>query len=69
MIFQVGDHIERIDDDALVGRRHFEVAKMLKEIPKGATFTMRIVEPQKAGFGKKSFNFLFSINQHVMNIM
>lgn len=26
---------------------------MLKEIPKGATFTIRLVEPQKAGFGEK----------------
>ncbi|KAF4517620.1 hypothetical protein B566_EDAN002851 [Ephemera danica] len=47
---QVGDHIERIDSENLVGRRHFEVAKMLKEIPKGTTFTMRLVEPLKAGF-------------------
>ncbi|XP_059481262.1 PDZ domain-containing protein GIPC3 [Neocloeon triangulifer] len=47
---QIGDHIERIDDEVLIGRRHFEVAKMLKEIPKGTTFTMRLVEPLKAGF-------------------
>jgi len=45
----VGDHIEKIDDRSLIGCRHFEVAKMLKEIPKGTTFTMRIVEPQKSG--------------------
>lgn len=24
---------------------------MLKEIPKGATFTLRLIEPQKSGFG------------------
>ena len=36
----------------LVGSRHFEVAKALKEIPKGSTFVIRLVEPQKAGFGK-----------------
>lgn len=47
---QVGDHIERIDRESVVGRRHFEVARMLKEIPKGATFTLRLVEPLKAGF-------------------
>lgn len=47
---EVGDHIEKIDDDSLVGCRHYEVAKMLKEIPKGSSFTIRIVEPQKAGF-------------------
>ena len=46
----VGDHIEKINDVSLVGSRHFEVAKMLKEIPKGNTFSMRLVEPIKAGF-------------------
>lgn len=50
-VIEVGDHIERINSTSLVGRRHFEVAKMLKEIPKGATFTLRLVEPQKHGFG------------------
>lgn len=52
ILFQVGDHIEKIDGLSLVGKRHFEVAKMLKEIPKGTTFVMRVVEPLKAGFGK-----------------
>ncbi|XP_039295651.1 PDZ domain-containing protein GIPC3 [Nilaparvata lugens] len=47
---QVGDHIEKIDNINLIGRRHFEVAKLLKEIPKGAVLTMRLVEPLKAGF-------------------
>lgn len=46
----VGDHIEKINDTSLVGCRHFEVAKMLKEIPKGATFLLRLVEPRKSGF-------------------
>nr|ACO15261.1 PDZ domain-containing protein GIPC1 [Caligus clemensi] len=55
----VGDHIEKIDDESLVGSRHFEVAKKLKEIPKGKTFVLRLVEPLKAGFsnaGPKSSN-------------
>lgn len=51
---KVGDHIEKIDGESLVGCRHYEVAKMLKEIPKGSTFNIRLVEPQKAGFGKTS---------------
>lgn len=34
----------------MIGKRHFEVAKILKEIPKGATFTIRLVEPMKSGF-------------------
>lgn len=50
-VIEVGDHIERIDSTSLVGRRHFEVAKMLKDIPKGSRFTLRLVEPQKNGFG------------------
>lgn len=50
-VIQVGDHIERIDSQNLVGKRHFEVAKLLKEIPKGATFTLRLIEPLKNGFG------------------
>ncbi|PVD22669.1 hypothetical protein C0Q70_15924 [Pomacea canaliculata] len=46
----VGDHIEKIDGESLIGCRHFEVAKKLKEIPKGATFVLRVVEPLKSGF-------------------
>eukprot|EP00096_Caligus_rogercresseyi_P008921 TRINITY_DN2921_c0_g1_i1.p1 TRINITY_DN2921_c0_g1~~TRINITY_DN2921_c0_g1_i1.p1 ORF type:complete len:321 (+),score=61.89 TRINITY_DN2921_c0_g1_i1:195-1157(+) len=55
----VGDHIEKIDDESLVGCRHFEVARKLKEIPKGKTFVLRLVEPLKAGFsnvGPKNSN-------------
>jgi len=47
---EVGDHIEKIDGESLVGCRHYEVARMLKEIPRGATFVIRLVEPLKAGF-------------------
>lgn len=47
---EIGDHIEKIDGKKLVGHRHYEVAKMLKEIPRGTTFVMRLVEPLKAGF-------------------
>ncbi|KAL1116614.1 hypothetical protein AAG570_005086 [Ranatra chinensis] len=47
---QVGDHIERIDKEYMVGKRHFEVAKRLKDIPIGTTFILRIIEPLKAGF-------------------
>ena len=56
----VGDHIEKIDDRSLIGCRHFEVAKMLKEIPKGTTFTMRIVEPQKSGLSKYNSTLFIS---------
>ncbi|XP_076639640.1 PDZ domain-containing protein GIPC-like protein kermit [Colletes latitarsis] len=50
-VIEVGDHIEKINSDSLIGKRHFEVAKMLKEIPKGSTFTLRLIEPLKNGFG------------------
>lgn len=50
-VIEVGDHIERINSINLIGRRHFEVAKILKEIPKSSTFTLRLVEPQKNAFG------------------
>lgn len=53
---KVGDHIERIDQTSLVGCRHYEVAKMLKDIPKGTTFIMRLVEPLQAGFCKYFFS-------------
>ncbi|XP_041976300.1 PDZ domain-containing protein GIPC3 [Aricia agestis] len=48
---EVGDHIERLNDENMVGKRHYEVAKLLKEIPTGSTFTIRLVEPLKSGFG------------------
>lgn len=47
---QVGDHIEKLDGINCVGRRHYEVAKMLKEIPLGSTFIIRLVEPLRNGF-------------------
>lgn len=52
---KVGDHIERINDKYLVGSRHFEVAKLLKEIPVGTTFTIKLVEPTREGFCESSF--------------
>ncbi|CAL8393412.1 unnamed protein product, partial [Boreogadus saida] len=47
----VGDHIEAVNDQSIVGCRHYEVAKMLKEQPRGVPFTLRLVEPKKA-FGE-----------------
>lgn len=46
----VGDHIEEINGRSMIGCRHFEVAKKLKEVPKGLKFAIRLVEPIKAGF-------------------
>ncbi|XP_055514547.1 PDZ domain-containing protein GIPC3-like [Leucoraja erinacea] len=44
----VGDHIEGINNQTIVGCRHYEVAKMLKELPKGQPFLLALVEPRKA---------------------
>ena len=49
---KIGDHIEKINDKNLIGSRHFEVAKLLKEIPVGTTFTIKLVEPSREGFCK-----------------
>ncbi|XP_061457197.1 PDZ domain-containing protein GIPC3 [Rhineura floridana] len=44
----VGDTIEAINDQTIVGCRHYEVAKMLREMPKAQPFTMRLVQPKRA---------------------
>ena len=33
--------------------RHFEVAKLLRELPVGEDFIMKLTEPLRGGFGKK----------------
>lgn len=47
----MGDHIESINGENIVGWRHYEVAKKLKEFKKEELFTMKLIEPKKA-FGK-----------------
>ena len=49
----VGDHIESVDGRSMVGSRHYEVAKLLKELPQYTQFTLRLVEPRKA-FGEST---------------
>ena len=56
----VGDHIEKINNMSMVGLRHFEVAKALKDIPQGTTFTLRVVEPLKSGFCNYDFTWIFN---------
>ena len=46
----VGDHIAMINGRNVVGCRHFEVAKILRDFQEGTTFSMKLVETQK-GFG------------------
>ena len=50
----VGDLIESINGRRMVGSRHFDVAKMLKDLPLYSEFSLRLVEPRKA-FGMFSF--------------
>ncbi|XP_065511026.1 PDZ domain-containing protein GIPC1 [Caloenas nicobarica] len=47
-VIGVGDMIEAIDGRSLVGARHFEVAKMLKELPRGRSFALQLTEPRRA---------------------
>lgn len=47
----VGDHIECINGENIVGWRHYDVAKKLKELKKEELFTLKLIEPKKA-FGK-----------------
>ncbi|XP_040216580.1 PDZ domain-containing protein GIPC2 [Rana temporaria] len=47
-VISVGDHIDSINGKKIVGTRHYEVAKMLKELEKGQTFTLKLIEPLKA---------------------
>lgn len=44
----IGDHIECINGKNIVGMRHYEVARMLKELPRDQSFTLKLVEPMKA---------------------
>ncbi|NWY26663.1 GIPC1 protein, partial [Pheucticus melanocephalus] len=44
----VGDHIETINGKNVSECRHYEVAKMLKDLEKGQKFKLELVEPLKA---------------------
>lgn len=47
----VGDHIETINGKNVADRRHYEVAKMLKDLEKGQMLKLELIEPMKA-FGE-----------------
>lgn len=51
-VVKIGDHIEKINGISMVGVRHFEVAKALKNIPVGSVFTLRLIEVNSPGFRK-----------------
>ncbi|XP_025273677.3 LOW QUALITY PROTEIN: PDZ domain-containing protein GIPC2 [Canis lupus dingo] len=44
----VGDHIESINGENIVGWRHYDIAKKLKELKKDESFTLKLIEPKKA---------------------
>ncbi|KFO74665.1 PDZ domain-containing protein GIPC1, partial [Cuculus canorus] len=44
----VGDHIETINGKNVSNCRHYEVAKMLKDLEKGQVFKLQLIEPLKA---------------------
>ncbi|XP_045333922.1 PDZ domain-containing protein GIPC2 isoform X1 [Leopardus geoffroyi] len=44
----VGDHIESINGEDIIGWRHYDVAKKLKELKKDEPFTLKLIEPKKA---------------------
>lgn len=48
----VGDMIEAINGRSLVGARHYDVARALKELPRGRTFALQLTEPRKAFGGQ-----------------
>ena len=62
---QIGDHIASIDDVSVIGYRHYEVAKMLKEKRRGSTITLSLYEPIKLGFGKCSVKILIQVLSEV----
>ncbi|VEL36260.1 unnamed protein product [Protopolystoma xenopodis] len=47
-----GDHIERVNNVNLVGKRHFEVAAFIRSLPVGNPFVIRLVSPEKSPLGK-----------------
>ncbi|XP_054068087.1 PDZ domain-containing protein GIPC2 [Rissa tridactyla] len=47
-IICVGDHIETINGKNVSDCRHYEVAKMLKDLEKGRMFKLELIEPMKA---------------------
>lgn len=62
----VGDSIEAINDHSIVGCRHYEVAKMLRELPKSQPFTLRLVQPKRA-FGEAPGPGAGGAEGHVQN--
>ena len=52
----IGDMIVSLNEKSVVGTRHYEVAKMLKDFPLFTTFRMKLIETKKA-FGENRIQF------------
>lgn len=48
----VGDHIESINGETVVGSRHYDVARKLRDVPVNNEICLGLVKPQKA-FGEQ----------------
>lgn len=43
-----GDHIAAINSDTMIGLRHFEVAKAIRQLPHNTNFTLILIEPLRS---------------------
>ncbi|CAB3402412.1 unnamed protein product [Caenorhabditis bovis] len=50
---RVGQIIEKINGESVLGRRHYQVARILKNIKKGETCTIRLISPLEPSTGVK----------------
>lgn len=59
----VGDLIEAINGHNMIGSRHFEVAKLLKDLPRHKEITLRLTETRKAfgGYLHETINDMYSV--------
>ena len=64
----IGDQIEAINGKSMVGSRHYEVAKTLKELPMSTRFTIRLVEPKKSFCKHLHCNMCIILCMCVINI-
>ena len=46
-LIDIGDHIEKIDNESFIGQRHYDIAKKLRSISVGSKFTLRLISPEK----------------------
>lgn len=47
-VINPGDHIAFINNESVIGLRHYEVAQILRHIPLGSSFTLDIIKPRRS---------------------